>query len=137
MKEVAALIGRAVRDADGSAAREVADAVGALVDAPPGVPAPALSGPRLVREYLLTLVVAAAVTYLLTPVARRLALRWGAMTPVARPRRARHPDPAARRHGDAGRVRRRRCSSRTQLPFLGPRFGNGQRRAGAARPAPC
>ncbi len=34
------------------------------------------------REYLLTLVVAAAVTYLLTPVARRIALRWGAMTPV-------------------------------------------------------
>jgi UDP-GlcNAc:undecaprenyl-phosphate GlcNAc-1-phosphate transferase len=35
-----------------------------------------------VREYLLTLVVGATVTYLLTPVARRIALRWGAMTPV-------------------------------------------------------
>ena len=34
------------------------------------------------REYLLTAVVSAAVTYLLTPVARRIALRWGAMTPV-------------------------------------------------------
>lgn len=34
------------------------------------------------REYLLTAVVAAAVTYLLTPVARRIAMRWGAITPV-------------------------------------------------------
>ncbi len=31
------------------------------------------------REYLLVLCVAAAVTYLLTPVARRFALRFGAM----------------------------------------------------------
>ncbi len=34
---------------------------------------------RRVREYLLVLCVAAAVTYLLTPVARRFALRFGAM----------------------------------------------------------
>ena len=34
-----------------------------------------ISNPGLVRK-----VVAAAVTYLLTPVARRIALRWGAMT---------------------------------------------------------
>jgi UDP-GlcNAc:undecaprenyl-phosphate GlcNAc-1-phosphate transferase len=35
-----------------------------------------------VREYLLTLLVAAAVTYLTTPVVRRFALRWGAMAEV-------------------------------------------------------
>ncbi|MDQ1643272.1 MAG: UDP-GlcNAc:undecaprenyl-phosphate/decaprenyl-phosphate GlcNAc-phosphate transferase [Actinomycetota bacterium] len=34
------------------------------------------------REYLLILFVAAAVTYLLTPVALRVAVRWGAMTEV-------------------------------------------------------
>jgi UDP-GlcNAc:undecaprenyl-phosphate GlcNAc-1-phosphate transferase len=34
------------------------------------------------REYLLTLLVAAAVTYLVTPVVRRGALRWGAMAEV-------------------------------------------------------
>ena len=34
------------------------------------------------REYLLCLVIAAAVTYLTTPVARALALRWGAMAQV-------------------------------------------------------
>jgi UDP-GlcNAc:undecaprenyl-phosphate/decaprenyl-phosphate GlcNAc-1-phosphate transferase len=34
------------------------------------------------REYLLTLCVAAAVTYLLTPIARRVAIRWHAMTAV-------------------------------------------------------
>jgi UDP-GlcNAc:undecaprenyl-phosphate GlcNAc-1-phosphate transferase len=35
-----------------------------------------------VREYLLTLVVAAAVTFLATPLMRRLAIRWGAMAVV-------------------------------------------------------
>ncbi len=34
------------------------------------------------REYLLCLAVAAAVTYLVTPLARRFALRWGAMAEV-------------------------------------------------------
>ncbi len=34
------------------------------------------------REYLLTLLVAASVTYLVTPVVRRLAVWWGAMTEV-------------------------------------------------------
>ncbi|MEO6821301.1 MAG: undecaprenyl/decaprenyl-phosphate alpha-N-acetylglucosaminyl 1-phosphate transferase, partial [Candidatus Nanopelagicales bacterium] len=34
------------------------------------------------REYLLCLAVAAAVTYLVTPVARRFALWWGAMAQV-------------------------------------------------------
>ena len=38
MKEVASLIGRAVRDADGSAAAEVAEAVGVPRRRPPGVP---------------------------------------------------------------------------------------------------
>jgi UDP-GlcNAc:undecaprenyl-phosphate GlcNAc-1-phosphate transferase len=35
-----------------------------------------------VREYLITLMVAAAVTYLVTPVVRRFAVRIGAMTKV-------------------------------------------------------
>ena len=34
------------------------------------------------REYLLCLFVAASVTYLVTPVARRFALAWGAMAEV-------------------------------------------------------
>jgi hypothetical protein len=38
MKEVAALIARAVRDSDGSAAPEVAAAVGSLVQAHPAYP---------------------------------------------------------------------------------------------------
>ena len=58
MKEIAALIGRAVRDADGSAAAEIARRRSrALVGAPPRVPAP-LSGSGRgpdVREYLLCL----------------------------------------------------------------------------------
>ena len=41
MKEVATLIGRAVRDSDGSAAAEVAQAVGSLVAAHPAYPPPA------------------------------------------------------------------------------------------------
>jgi glycine hydroxymethyltransferase len=40
MKEVAALIGRAVRDADGSAGTEVAEAVRALVARHPAYPRP-------------------------------------------------------------------------------------------------
>ncbi len=38
MKEIAGLIGRAVRDADGSAAAEIGQAVGALVAAHPAYP---------------------------------------------------------------------------------------------------
>jgi glycine hydroxymethyltransferase len=38
MKEIASLIGRAVRDGDGSAAAEVGAAVGALVGAHPAYP---------------------------------------------------------------------------------------------------
>ena len=40
MKEVAGLIARAVRDSDGAAAREIADAVGALVGRHPAYPRP-------------------------------------------------------------------------------------------------
>jgi glycine hydroxymethyltransferase len=40
MKEIAGLIGRAVRDADGSMAAEVRAAVGALVGAHPAYPRP-------------------------------------------------------------------------------------------------
>ena len=83
-----------------------------------------------VREYLLTLVVAATVTYLLTPVARRIALRWGAMTAVRD--RDVHAIPTPRLGGiamlggfGAGML------VATQMPFLGPRLGDG--RADAAR----
>ena len=93
------------------------------------------------REYLLTLVVAAAVTYLLTPVARRFALRWGAMTAGPRPRRARHPDPAARRHRDAGRLRAPALAGRqpAALPRAAalrrPTTGRAAVRRGADLPA--
>ena len=73
------------------------------------------------REYMLTLVVAAAVTYLLTPVARRIALRWGALTPVRD--RDVHAIPTPRLGGlamlggfGAGML------VATQMPFLGPRL---------------
>lgn len=73
------------------------------------------------REYLLTAVVAAAVTYLLTPVARRVALRWGAMTPVRD--RDVHAVPTPRLGGLAmvcGFGAAILVASR--LPFLGPRM---------------
>jgi UDP-GlcNAc:undecaprenyl-phosphate GlcNAc-1-phosphate transferase len=70
-------------------------------------------------------VVAATVTYLLTPVARRIALRWGAMTPVRD--RDVHAIPTPRLGGiamlggfGAGLL------VATQMPFLGPRLGDGQ-----------
>jgi glycine hydroxymethyltransferase len=40
MKEIASLIGRAVRDTDGSAAAEVAEGVSALVGRSPAYPRP-------------------------------------------------------------------------------------------------
>ena len=49
------------------------------------------------REYLLCLVAAAAVTYLVTPLARALALRWGAMAEVRD--RAVHDEPTPRLGG--------------------------------------
>ena len=73
------------------------------------------------REYLLTAVVAAAVTYLLTPVARRIALRWGAITPVRD--RDVHAVPTPRLGGIAmagGFVAAILVS--TRMPFLGPRI---------------
>ncbi|MGH8894665.1 MAG: undecaprenyl/decaprenyl-phosphate alpha-N-acetylglucosaminyl 1-phosphate transferase, partial [Actinomycetes bacterium] len=73
------------------------------------------------REYLLTAVVAAAVTYLLTPVARRIALRWGAMTPVRD--RDVHAIPTPRLGGIAmmGGFAAAMLVSYS-LPFLGPRL---------------
>jgi UDP-GlcNAc:undecaprenyl-phosphate/decaprenyl-phosphate GlcNAc-1-phosphate transferase len=74
-----------------------------------------------VREYLLVFVVAAAVTYLMTPVARRLALRWGAMTPVRD--RDVHSVPTPRLGGVAmltGFVAALLVA--VNLPFLGPTF---------------
>jgi UDP-GlcNAc:undecaprenyl-phosphate GlcNAc-1-phosphate transferase len=74
-----------------------------------------------VREYLLTAVVAAAVTYLLTPVARRVAIRWGAMTPVRD--RDVHAIPTPRLGGLAmmGGFAAAVLVSYS-LPFLGPRL---------------
>ena len=98
---------------------------------PPGVPDAGVADGGDVREYLLTLVVAATVTYLLTPVARRIALRWGAMTPVRD--RDVHAIPTPRLGGiamlggfGAGLL------VATQMPFLGPRLGDGQQTARAA-----
>jgi len=74
-----------------------------------------------VREYLLTAIVAAAVTYLLTPVARRIALRWGAITPVRD--RDVHAVPTPRLGGLAmigGFGAAMLVANR--LPFLGPRL---------------
>ena len=73
------------------------------------------------REYLLTAVVAATVTYLLTPVARRIALRWGAMTPVRD--RDVHAIPTPRLGGIAmlGGFAAALLVSNS-LPFLGPRL---------------
>ncbi len=73
------------------------------------------------REYLLVLVVAASVTYLLTPVARRIAVRWGAMTEVRD--RDVHAIPTPRLGGVAmlgGFAAALLVAS--QLPFLGPVF---------------
>src|SRR3954447_17826275 len=74
---------------------------------------------------MLTLVVAATVTYLLTPVARRIALRWGAMTPVRD--RDVHAIPTPRLGGiamlagfAAGML------VATQMPFLGPQLSDGR-----------
>jgi UDP-GlcNAc:undecaprenyl-phosphate/decaprenyl-phosphate GlcNAc-1-phosphate transferase len=77
-----------------------------------------------VREYLLTLVVAAAVTYLMTPVARRLALRWGAMTEVRD--RDVHAIPTPRLGGVAMLAGfAASLLVALHLPFLGPTFGQG------------
>ncbi len=75
------------------------------------------------REYLLTAVVAAAVTYLLTPVARRIALRWGAMTEVRD--RDVHAIPTPRLGGLAmmGGFSAALLVANS-LPFLGPRLLN-------------
>jgi len=77
-----------------------------------------------VREYLLTLVVAAAVTYLMTPVARRLALRWGVMTEVRD--RDVHAIPTPRLGGVAMLAGfAASLLVALHLPFLGPTFGQG------------
>jgi UDP-GlcNAc:undecaprenyl-phosphate GlcNAc-1-phosphate transferase len=74
-----------------------------------------------VREYLLTLVVAASVTYLMTPVARRLALRWGAMTMVRD--RDVHAIPTPRLGGIAMLAGfAASLLVAVHLPFLGPTF---------------
>jgi UDP-GlcNAc:undecaprenyl-phosphate GlcNAc-1-phosphate transferase len=77
-----------------------------------------------VREYLLTLVVAAAVTYLMTPVARRLALRWGAITEVRD--RDVHAIPTPRLGGVAMLAGfAASLLVALHLPFLGPTFAEG------------
>jgi len=76
-----------------------------------------------VRAYLLLLVVAAATTYLLTPVARRLAFSWGAITAVRE--RDVHREPTPRLGGLAmfgGLLVSMLLASR--LPFLSSVFDN-------------
>jgi UDP-GlcNAc:undecaprenyl-phosphate GlcNAc-1-phosphate transferase len=74
-----------------------------------------------VREYLLTLMVAAAVTYLMTPVARRIALRWGALAAVRD--RDVHAIPTPRLGGIAMLVGfMAALLVAVHLPFLGPTF---------------
>ncbi|MDQ1664489.1 MAG: UDP-GlcNAc:undecaprenyl-phosphate/decaprenyl-phosphate GlcNAc-phosphate transferase [Actinomycetota bacterium] len=76
------------------------------------------------REYLLVLMVAAAVTYLVTPVARRIALRWGAMTEVRD--RDVHAIPTPRLGGVAMLVGfMAALLVAVHLPFLGPTFADG------------
>ncbi|MDQ1627289.1 MAG: UDP-GlcNAc:undecaprenyl-phosphate/decaprenyl-phosphate GlcNAc-phosphate transferase [Actinomycetota bacterium] len=80
------------------------------------------------REYLLVFVVAASVTYLMTPAARRIALRWGAMTPVRD--RDVHAIPTPRLGGVAmltGFLAALLVA--TNLPFLGPTFSDRNARA--------
>ena len=75
------------------------------------------------RVYLLLLVLAAAATYLLTPVVRRLAIRWGAITAVRE--RDVHTQPTPRLGGMAmlgGLVVAMSMASR--LPFLESVFDN-------------
>ena len=75
------------------------------------------------RAYLLILFVAAAVTYVMTPVVRRLAVRWGAMTEVRD--RDVHAIPTPRLGGIAmfaGFAAAVLVASR--LPFLGQVFEN-------------
>jgi UDP-GlcNAc:undecaprenyl-phosphate GlcNAc-1-phosphate transferase len=76
-----------------------------------------------VRVYLLLFAVAAAVTYLLTPAARRLAYAWGAITAVRD--RDVHHEPTPRLGGVAmlaGLVAAVLLAGR--LPFLAPVFDN-------------
>ena len=79
------------------------------------------------REYMLTLVVAATVTYLFTPVARRIALRWGAIT---EPRdRDVHSVATPRLGGIAMLVGfAAGLLVATQMPFLGPRLATNSSR---------
>ena len=70
------------------------------------------------REYLLVFLVAAAVTYLLTVIAREIALRTGAVAQVRDRDVHDEPDPVPRRAGDARRPAWRRTSWPAQLPFL-------------------
>ena len=76
MATIAELIGRAIRDEDGSAADWDPRRGHRAGHRLPGVPT------RLVREYGLSLLVAAALTFLVMPVVRSLALRAGAVAGV-------------------------------------------------------
>ena len=76
------------------------------------------------RAYLLCLSVAAAVTYLLTPAVRRLAVRVHAMTPVRD--RDVHAIPTPRLGGVAMLVGRRRPARRPRAT-AGPKRVRGNR----------
>ena len=79
MKEIASLIGTAIRDADGSRTAEVAAGVRELVGAAPGVPRARSAPADRMREYAVVLLAAALVTFLATPVVRMVAIRFRMM----------------------------------------------------------
>ena len=73
---------------------------------------------RPLREYLLVFLVAAATTYLLTVIAREIALRTGAVAAGPRPRRARRTRSRTSAGSRCSAAWSRRTSSPAQLPFL-------------------
>ena len=78
------------------------------------------------REYLLCLFVAASVTYLVTPLARRFAIAWGAMAEVRD--RDVHDEPTPRLGGlgmAAGLIAAMLVAS--QLPLTGIALSSGER----------
>ena len=137
MKEVAALIGRAVRDADGVVGgRDRRGGRPRWSAQHPAYPRPGLAGPTP-RARVPAHPGGRRRRHLPADPGRapaRAALGRDDRGP--RPGRARHPDAAAGRGRDAGRLRRRLLVA-TQLPFLGPRLQRRPADGGRCSPAPC
>ena len=119
MKEIAALIGRAIRDADGTPHRGGRRRGQRAGRRPPGVPR-AYPRTRLtpMREYAVVLLAAALVTFLATPVARVAAVRCRVMAEVRDRDVHAIPTPRGRRAGDVPRASRPGVLVATQLPTL-------------------